>query len=295
VPGAPRLLGLRALRRLGVLERVELTTHVRHFGRRIAVPVIGGFGIEHRMMPASELLPALAASLALRPGTFIDVGAHLGQTLIKLLALGDGQPYLGFEPKVGAAAYVQRLLRANPAQRGSVVVSALGEAPGVAELLLSGELDDSASVVKGFRPEGFYRERRIVPVLRGDDAVEQAGAAPVGVLKVDAEGAELEVLRGFETTLARDRPIVPCEILPMYDERSELGRFRRPRADAVLQLLFAQGYRCFGIGGDGGVAEIDRLLTVSATDYVFVPDEDAERFRAEVERYVTALPAPGNG
>jgi FkbM family methyltransferase len=282
--GSTSLLALRALRRLGVLRRIELTTHVRHGGRRIAVPVIGGVGLEHRHLPAAELLPVLAASLATRSGALVDVGAHLGQTLIKLLAVGDGQPYLGFEPKLRAAAYVQRLLEANPGQPGTLVASALGAAPGVAELMLRGELDDSASVVKGFRPNGFYSERELVPVLRGDDAVAEAGIDRVGVLKVDAEGAELDVLRGFEATLAGDRPIVLCEILPIYDEHSELGRFRRARADAVLELFSGRDYRSFGIGEHGGVAMIERLLTVSGTDYAFVPEEDAERFLEELER-----------
>lgn len=276
-----RWTALRALRKVGLLSRLNLVVPANHLGRRIRIPVTGGLGLEHRKMPDPHLLPAFRASLALRGGAFVDVGAHLGQTLVKLLALGDDRRYVGFEPQPRAASYLERLLAANREGGDAVVAAALGELNGATELLLAKDVDEAASIVAGFRPRERYGQRWIVPLLRGDDALAEIGVGPVGVLKVDAEGAELEILRGFAGTIGSERPVILCEILPIYDEGTEVGRLRRARADALVELLGGHGYRLLRIDPSGSVAPLDRVEThgdVALRDYACVPAEDRERF-----------------
>ena len=274
---------LRALDRAGVLRRLNVVVSVRHRGRRIRVPLVAGLGLGHQAITEPHLLPALRAAFAMRPGTFVDVGAHLGETLVKLLALGDDRRYVGFEPQTAAAEYVRRLLALNRADGDVVVAAALGDRSGTAELLLAGELEGSASIVPGFRAEDFYAGGAVVPLLRGDEAIESVGARPVGVLKLDAEGAELDVLRGFEETIAADRPLILCEILPVYDEGVAHGRLRRERGDALAELLARHGYRLLLIEPSGDLSPIDRIEThadLGRCDYAAVPEADMQRFRA---------------
>jgi FkbM family methyltransferase len=276
-----KLLG--ALRRTGLLERVNVVVPVTHRGRRIRVPVRAGVGLGHRALTEPHLWPALRASLALRPGAFVDVGAHLGETLIKLLALGDGRRYVGFEPQVAAADYVRRLLALNRPAGDVVVAAALGDRGGTAELLLAGELEGSASIVPGFRTEDFYVRTTVVPLLRGDDVLGELGAGPVGVVKIDAEGAELDVLRGLERTIETDRPLILCEILPVYDERGAQGKLRREREQALIDLLTGCAYRLLRIEPTGAVEPLDRIEThadLRRCDYAFVPETDVNRFLA---------------
>ena len=276
---------LRALDRVSLLRPVNLVVTARHRGRRIRIPLVRGIGLGHQAVTEPHLLPTLSAALALRPGAFVDVGAHLGETLVKLLALGDGRRYVGFEPQVEAAEYVRRLLALNRPGGDAVVAAALGERSGTAELLQAGELEGSASIVPGFRLEGFYTRSTAVPVLRGDEALDEIDAHPVGVLKLDAEGAELDVLRGLERTIASDRPLILCEILPVYDEGVAHGRLRRERADALVELLGDHGYRVLLIEPDGAVAQLERVEThgdLDRCDYVCVPAPDLSRFRSLV-------------
>ena len=53
-----------ALRRAGLLSRVNLVVSVTRRGRRIRVPVIAGLGLGHRTVTEPHLWPALVASLA---------------------------------------------------------------------------------------------------------------------------------------------------------------------------------------------------------------------------------------
>jgi Methyltransferase FkbM domain len=68
-----------------------------------------------------------------------------------------------------------------------------------------------------------------VPMLRLDDA----GLMDIAAIKIDVEGAELEVLRGAWMTLQRWRPLLSIEI----EERHRTGSTR-----AVPELLRDLGY-----------------------------------------------------
>lgn len=91
-------------------------------------------------------------------------------------------------------------------------------------------------------------------VAAGDEALAAVGDEPIGIVKIDVEGGELEVLRGLQGTLARHRPLVVCEILPTYDENTEGGSMRRARVDASVGLMQGLGYVMGRVSHDGSVA-----------------------------------------
>src|SRR5690348_13368483 len=61
----------------------------------IRVPVIGGIQCEESEPWFLQLLTLL---LPYNKGSFVDVGANLGQTMIKVKALDSARKYIGFEP-----------------------------------------------------------------------------------------------------------------------------------------------------------------------------------------------------
>jgi FkbM family methyltransferase len=272
-----KLFLIKLLTRLGLSSGLGLRFTVVHSGKRIRVPMVDGIGLEHASLPDPHLLPVLGRAVGLRKGAFVDVGAHIGETLVKLLATGHRRPYVGFEPQARAAAYLQRLLEAN-AYEGEVIAAALGDRNGVAGLRLSRALDDSATMIEGFRGDQGDLRRQVIPVIRGDDALDGTSAGHVGVLKIDAEGAEAEVLTGFTETIERDRPVILCEVLPVYDEATPTGRLRRERSDFVAGFAGEHRYRLLRIRGFT-LEQVDRIEThsdLSLRDYLFVPvEEDA--------------------
>ena len=272
---------LAALARSRIGSRIELELAIDLCGRRVVIPVVGGLGPRHSDVTEAHLLPAIAAGLALRPGAFVDGGAHTGETLLKLLVLDPERRYVGFEPQLRGADYVRRLLAANRAE-GNVVAAALGDRDGPAELRRASELDEGATVVESFRGPDDRRRPALVPMLRGDEALATLGVERVAILKLDLEGGELEAVRGFAETIARDQPVLLCEILPIGAGNGELERFRRGRAEELIGLLREHGYGAHPIDARGRVGDgvAPRQREPGARDLVFVGVDEGERFIA---------------
>jgi FkbM family methyltransferase len=168
-----------------------------------------------------------------RPGTVLDVGAHDGLLTLPLARL-PGARVIAFEPLPAAFARLSAALAAEPGLRVEARRQALGAAPG--RLVLSVPVLDGvaqeqwASTAKDFRGfAGVGAERHEVEVVTADGL----GLTDLTHLKVDAEGAEEEVLRGAVATLRRCRPVISLEL----EERHRAGATRD-----VPALLGALGY-----------------------------------------------------
>ena len=79
-----------------------------------------------------------------------------------------------------------------------------------------------------------------VPAMSLDDFIANGGPIP-HVVKIDVEGAELEVLRGSSRLFEACRPIVLCEVIP-------------DTAPEVTEFFSSRGYQIF----DGEIAPAKR-------------------------------------
>jgi hypothetical protein len=80
------------------------------------------------------------------------------------------------------------------------------------------------------------------------------------MIKIDVEGAEVEVPKDLEQIIQRTRPAFVCEILPLYDEQSE----RRRRVDELLAFLRRHDYAVGGLLLTSGASCL-RLLRLTQT------------------------------
>ena len=180
-----------------------------------------------------------------RPGTIVDVGAHDGAFAVPMSLL-PGAAILAFEPLPPAFARLGAAMRS--AHGGAIPAhvrlrpEALGDADGEVVLevpVVAGVAQEQwASTVKDYGSMQRHDPgieavlRHTVPVLRLD-SLDLAGLTG---LKLDAEGSELEVLRGAAATLLRCRPVLSVEI----EERHRAGSTRD-----VPHFLAGLGYRGF--------------------------------------------------
>ncbi|MXP65081.1 FkbM family methyltransferase [Roseomonas sp. M0104] len=154
-----------------------------------------------------------------RPGSLVDVGAHDGLLAVPLARL-PGAHVLAFEPLPAAFAR----LSAACAEITSVtpLPQALGDVPGQLTLsvpVVEGVRQEQwASLVKSFEGHGRHvgTEAFQVPVV----TLDSFGLCDLTAMKIDAEGAEYEVLRGARETLLRCRPVLTLELEERHREGS---------------------------------------------------------------------------
>jgi hypothetical protein len=75
-----------------------------------------------------------------------------------------------------------------------------------------------------------------VDTITGDELVKALDLTRIDLIKIDVEGAEFEVLRGFARTLSNLRPALILELLP-----KQLAKFHATEKD-IRQYLGSQNY-----------------------------------------------------
>jgi len=195
-----------------------------------------------------ELISLYRRELKAGNGCFIDVGANYGQTLFSLLDVAPDVEYLGVEPQPACASSILHFLKANALDRHKLVCACLNSSNSLVGLGLSYEGDVRASIIEGFRPKGHFSSELLVPSITGDQLVLDAGVGRVQFIKVDVEGAELEVLMSLKSTIEKFKPTITFEVLPhklVANNESlpvDVIQVRVRRENALADFLTSQGY-----------------------------------------------------
>ena len=238
---------------------------------------------------------AFRAALAARTGSFIDVGANRGQTLMKLLTIDSNRQYVGFEPQIDCCFFIQQFIQQNHLSNHFVLPIGLSDLNGCPQLLKhSNASDPTASIVPGFRPDEFYSSKDYIYVALGDDIVEKIGLSDVAVIKIDVEGGELEVVRGLGRTIKRFSPFVFFEVLNHFlvatgkPLDAKTVAFREQRSSDLEKLLRDAGYTIFNCLPNDRLCEVEAIRPVvssdlSITDYVAVHQSSRAEFLRNYE------------
>ena len=148
----------------------------------------------------------------LKPGmTVIDVGANAGVYAFSAARLvGSEGKVIAIEPFPACAEYLRETCKVNQLNWVKVHGAAASDREGTVHLSIQGasELNE---VIEGNRetfPTGQYVD---VPCLTLDSLIEQENLQAVNILKLDAEGHEIKVLRGCERILAKFAPVILYE------------------------------------------------------------------------------------
>jgi len=163
-----------------------------------------------------ELVRLLARLL--RPGgVMVDVGANRGLcTLVAARTVGKAGRVHCFEPNPRTHAQLEEHLQLNDLSNVRAVRAACWSSKGVANFYDHGQDESELSSMRpgnlGLQPTAEYQ----VPTVRLDEEV----TGLVDVIKIDAEGAEWEILRGADAILHADQP--PHLILELSPTSSAL-------------------------------------------------------------------------
>lgn len=177
-------------------------------------------------------------SKVVKPGQVVyDVGANIGFfTIICSRLVGPGGRVYAFEPMPESAATLRHNVALNSLGNAVVVEKAASSAVGHAQLLISEWSAFHALKAEGISPPEHARGAVEVETVTLDEFVSAGNARAPDVVKIDVEGAELEVINGMSATLASERPLLICEL-------------HGTNADFV-RLIEARGYQAVALGDD---------------------------------------------
>jgi FkbM family methyltransferase len=167
----------------------------------------------------NELPVQRALARHLRVGdAFFDIGANVGfLSIIGARLVGPTGRVYAFEPVVANASCIRRNAALNGLKNIQVVQKAVGDRTGTAEFMLAAYSGGGALTTAPSPPDATVRTS--VEIVSLDDLVA-AGITPLpAMVKIDVEGAEMEVLQGMSGVLREHRPVVLCEV----DDATQMG------------------------------------------------------------------------
>lgn len=224
--------------------------------------VIGSWLMWHGRWQREEIAQAVEvlAGLGRLPAgaVFVDAGANIGTQTVYALRSGRFESAVSFEPEPRNAELLAMNVAANGLQdRVSVVARALGKAEGTATLHLHPRNKGAHAI--GAAPSLDGTESVRVPVERLDAALERLAVSPerIGLVWIDVEGAELDVLMGLGGLIGR---------VPLAIEYSP-ERFDSAEGEAFRTALKENYTRMHRLGPGGPdtrpIADLDRIASIS--------------------------------
>jgi FkbM family methyltransferase len=182
---------------------------------------------------------AVLASSLDEHATYVDVGANRGQVLREALRIAPHARHIAFEPIPELA---QELAGAFPAIDCRQM--ALGARSEVTQFCHFTQLDGWSGLRRSPEVSDDRGAPRYITVNVSTLDAELEGLTPT-VIKIDVEGAELAVLEGGRSVLARARPLV------IFEHVAAAAALYDVAPEALWELLTELGYAIFSVTGDG--------------------------------------------
>ena len=194
--------------------------------------------------------------------TAIDIGAHCGAYSILMAAkCGQTGHVVAFEPDPYSREILLRNLRLNSGIKSPVVEAcACSDEIGEATLFSRGGNSQSSLVRSGVEFSAGHKSEEIrVPLVTLDSYFSTHNLPEPRCVKIDAEGAEIRILRGARQLLASNASIV-CELHPYAwpDFGCTLGELKDLAASAGRCVRYLDQDAEIGDSAQYGVVLLDR-------------------------------------
>lgn len=275
---------IRILDKLNLLPKLNLKVKSKLNNKMFRIPLFGKIGYDNLFISEPWMIELLKLVLPVSNGKFVDVGVNVGQTLIKLRSVSAEMEYIGFEPNPMCVNYVNELIKVNLIGNTEIVPVGVAENNeiGVLNFYSDTDTDSSASIVSEFRPSKKVSHKKIIPLFNLESIKNKLNIGDISILKIDVEGAELEVINSFADEITDKEPIILIEILPTYSDKN---MFRIERQEKIQELLLGKGYHIYNVQKENdiliGIKKIKKIeihSDLNKCDYVLVPNSKKDTF-----------------
>lgn len=281
-------LPVKALKKFELLKFLNFQIRSEFSDRKYNIPIMNNIGMRNLIYNTEPWMKILITKLLKsKNGIFVDVGANIGQTMMKVRSISS-VPYIGMEPNPECVVYLEKLIKINQLKDCTICPVGLSNKNGLVTLYSNYAASPYASVIEGFRNHVQWNlnQTHVVPVMRGDDIIPATFPADdIAIVKIDVEGGELEVMEGIENILKTYRPYVVSEILPAYSLDEPNGVFRKARQDRLISFIKRNDYAIFRIDVKNGENSYEPITKMEvgkapADNYVLVPGERESEFKS---------------
>jgi FkbM family methyltransferase len=212
-------------------------------------------------------IAAVLASALRDDSTYVDLGTNRGQVLREALRVAPRGRHIAFEPIPDLAAQLAASLPQVDTRQ-----LALGAATGSADFCHFRKLDGWSGLRRSPEISDTRGDPEQITVQVSTLDIELAQLRP-DVIKIDVEGAELDVLAGGREVLTRARPLV------IFEHVATAAALYGSSSAAVWDLLSELGYEIFSVTGDGPVPRAAFAGNTSVVNWLARPGSVAAAAR----------------
>lgn len=248
--------------------------------KHVALYVSPAAGLRFIFTPMTRVDPPLlmCAHEFVRTGDVVwDIGANIGLfSLAAAACSGAGGAVVALEPDVWSVQLLRRTSAAQPGSIARITVVPVAVASEVALRNFSIARRSTASnalAEYGSSQMGGVAERHVVPAFNLDWLLTRLPRPDI--VKIDVEGAELEVLCNQSRMLYDTRPVIICEV-------------GSQTADLVTRLLTSASYWLFN--GDKSFSKAS-MVSRATWNTVAIPKEKKDRLPRELDECNVCEPA----
>lgn len=227
-----------------------------YLGLKLTIPLTSWIG-KYLVVPNEFFMSKfIHASLLVKPGIALDIGTHAGEFLVrykavcKTLGLND-RAYYGFEPNHASFSFINELIGANNWETScNVFPIALANSNELRTFYATRHADPCGSIHQEIN-QGKSGFNSIVPTFSADGIIKQLDIENIAIIKIDTEGAELDVLKGLKSTLKQYHPCIHCELANVPEPDDPNHQYIADNNRKVIELMLEMDYQIYEIVEDG--------------------------------------------
>lgn len=252
--------------------------YIEDSGTTFRVPVSRRYLVQYADKMVSEKWMEDLMGNLLNPGAlFIDVGAHMGQTMLKAKASQPQCSYIGIEPQKECLDNMEKLIKANNLENFRPVWAAASSGrESSKDLFIPRPGATTSTTSPGSKPQKYlHSESRTVPALSVDQIrkSDEMNTGRISMIKIDVERDELSVLEGCRNVMKTDRPYILIEILPTENDSMHRSQVK------IKELIGSMDYEMWRVIKTRDLNHVKSLEKVEEWPLAFQPGTKTRYFR----------------